>query len=212
MKFLSLSRPWDWAIFDPVARKHIENRTWAPPIAMIDQEIALQSAKSWDEDAFRFFDELGISNYPARYDQYPSGIIRGVVTLDRVVTETKTLAPDQARWFFGPYGWCLDAVTPFETFAPCKGAQGLRDLPADAEVAVQHEIAKIRGSAPAARTESPAVIRYRALASELSDTQDAQQRFVLEGEMEYLWRRDLSDLERARIQHDVKSAGTGRSA
>jgi len=142
MKFLSLSRPWDWAIFDPIARKHLENRTWPPPIAMIGETIALQSARSWDDGAFQMFQRLGLTHCPMKFTDYPSGIIRGVVTIDRVVTEDRTLADEQKRWFFGPYGWVFSDVRPFQSHVACKGAQGLRSLPPDVEAQVRLEIGR----------------------------------------------------------------------
>lgn len=140
MRVLSLSRPWPWAIFDPVARKHIENRSWPPPIAMIGKRIALQSAKSWDDDAISYFLELGLGHFPNRKDSHPHSVIQGVVTIDRVVTVDRTLAPDQRRWFFGPYGWVLAWVTPLPEPVPCKGAQGLRALPDDVSRLVQEQL------------------------------------------------------------------------
>lgn len=147
MKFLSLSRPWDWAIFDPVAAKDIENRSWPPPIGVIGQDIALQSAGSWDKRAMPTFTRLGLDNFPERFSLYPSGVIRGVVTIERVVTTDNTLTPTQKRWRmpeFGEYAWVLGSVTPFRTFVPCKGAQGLRTLPEDVEVEVRRALAAAR--------------------------------------------------------------------
>lgn len=141
MRFLSFSQPWLWAILDPIARKHVENRSWAPPIAMIDQRIALHAAKSWDADAIGFFLKLGIDHFPARRDLYPAGAIIGVATIDRVVTEARTLAPDQARWFFGEFGWILTDVRPLSAPIPMKGAQGLRHLAADVEALVVARVA-----------------------------------------------------------------------
>ncbi len=133
MKFLSLWRPWDWAIFDDVARKHIENRKWPPPIRMIGETIALQSVPRWDDNAIRWFIKIGLTHFPNRIELYPHDIIRGVVTIDRVVTEARTLPPDQQRWFMGPFAWVLTDVKRFETPVPCKGGQGLRNLPTDVD-------------------------------------------------------------------------------
>lgn len=127
MKFLSFSQPWLWAILDPIARKHVENRVWQPPIAMIGQRFALHAAKSWDADAMAMFIRFGI-DAPNRYDSYDKSAIVGVATIDRIVTTDKTLPPDQARWFFGPFGWILSDVRKLATPIPMKGAQGLRGL------------------------------------------------------------------------------------
>jgi hypothetical protein len=135
MRFLSLSRPWPWALFDFIADKGIENRSWAPPIDLIGHQIAIQSAQSWDDDAMGYFLKLGLDHFPHRKDLYPSGVIAGVATIDRVVTSARTLGA-QARWFFGEYGWVLTHRIALPTPVPCKGAQGLRTLPPDIATAV----------------------------------------------------------------------------
>lgn len=133
MRFLSLSNPWPWAIFDldPFVAKRLENRSWAPAISMIGKRIALHAAKSWDDNAPGFFLRLGFDGFPARRDLYPTGVILGFATIARVVTEDRTLHPDQKRWYFGPYGWVLEDVLKLPTPIPCKGAQGLREMPPD---------------------------------------------------------------------------------
>ena len=151
---LSLSRPWDWAVFDDIARKHIDNRPWAPRSeATIGQVIALQSADSWDPYAIGHFRTLNITHHPARYDQYPRGIIRGiirgVVTLERVVhkagepqpnrawiADPSILPPDQQRWFFGRFGLVFTNVRRLGSPVRCGGVQGLRQLSPEVERAV----------------------------------------------------------------------------
>lgn len=147
VRFLSFSQPWLWGILDPVARKHIENRTWPPPIAMIGRRIALHAAKSWDDDAISMFLRLGLTEFPPRRALYPVSSIVGVATIDRVVTEARTLPPDQARWFLGPVGWVLTDVIVLATTIPCKGAQGLRELPPEVTARVLQALERIPGGA-----------------------------------------------------------------
>lgn len=136
MRVLSLSRPWPWIMLhpDPAVRKMIENRTWAPPVEQIGKTIALHSANSWDKPAFDFFQRIGVTDYPSRFDLYPSGVILGVTTIDRVRTGSpdnlpKDIAANQKRYFFGPFGWYLvDSVALLDPI-PLKGGQGLRNLP-----------------------------------------------------------------------------------
>ncbi len=144
MRFLSLSNPWPWAIFDlpEPSGKRVENRGWMPPISMIGQRIALHAAKSWDDDAAGFFLKLGLTNFPARRDLYPTGVILGFATIARVVTETRTLPPDQHRWFFGEFGWVLEDVLKLPDPIPHKGAQGLRELPPDINAKVYAAIVR----------------------------------------------------------------------
>lgn len=138
MRGLSLSQPWCWAILH--GGKRVENRTWAPPIAMIDQVIALHAAKSWDDEGMRYLLRFGI-DAPARFDLYPRAGVVGTARIDRVVTEARTLAPDQARWYMGPenadgktvYGWILADVRVLTTPIPCRGLQGLWPVPLEVE-------------------------------------------------------------------------------
>lgn len=91
---------------------------------------------------------LGIDGFPNRMDLYPHFVILGCATIDRVVTESRTLTADQRRWFFEPtpddpnYGWVLSDVLKLAEPIPCKGAQGLRELPPDVNAAVLAALAK----------------------------------------------------------------------
>ncbi len=144
MKALSLSQPWCWL----TANGHmpLDNRTWMPPITMIGERFALHAAKSWDETAFRYIIEFGIEA-PARRDLYVTGVFMAVATLDRVVTEAKSLPPAQARWFFGHrpnnVGWCLaDVVKLGGDPIPARGAQGLWTVPAGAESCIAEQMGR----------------------------------------------------------------------
>src|SRR5690349_17656206 len=109
MKALSFSQPWLWAVLQ--AGKHVENRSWPPPINMIDRRIALHAAKSWDGERrygpnkdmtpIGVLLALGLEP-PARLELYANSAVVGVATIDRVVTESRTLTAEQKRWYFGP--------------------------------------------------------------------------------------------------------------
>jgi len=143
MKMLCFSRPWLWSILElsPDKAKRVENRTWKPPIEMIGHRIALHSAKSWDDDAMGFFLRLGLDGMPGRKELYPHSAVLGVATIDRVVTIDRTLPDNQKRWFFGPCGWILTDVIKLDIPVPCKGAQGLRELPPEVNSAVFAQLA-----------------------------------------------------------------------
>ena len=167
MRVLSFSRPWLWAVLhpDPAIKKTTENRTWAPPVSQIGKRFALHSAKSWDEDALRYWLEIGIKEFPMRKDLYPSGAVLGVATIDRIrtfvdpgeldvsdptgrrfirpPTYPTDLPESQRRWFFGPFGWILTDVIALDTPIPLKGGQGLRELPADVEAEIDRQLADI---------------------------------------------------------------------
>ena len=142
MKALSLSQPWCWAVMH--AGKHIENRSWAPPIEMIGQQIVIHAAKSWDDKKeYRYLDEWPRTpvgylmrldawdpfHFPARREMYPASAIVGIATIDRVVTKPDTLPEDQKHWFFGPYGWVLTNVINIPRPVACPGKQGLWTVP-----------------------------------------------------------------------------------
>jgi hypothetical protein len=132
MRALSFSQPWLWAVL--YAGKHIENRTWAPPVEMIGKSIALHAAKSWDGDGISYLCNLGIE-HPGRRDLYPSSCIVGVATIDYVRTSAEGFPEDQRKWFFGPFGWYLSNIRILPVTVPATGKLGLwhvseADLPA----------------------------------------------------------------------------------
>lgn len=61
----------------------------------------------------------------------------GVVAVCRYggfVTVTQDMTADEPDpWFEGPYGWRLDGLFVLPDPVPCKGAQGLWDLPHDVQ-------------------------------------------------------------------------------
>lgn len=144
MYFLSLSQPWAWSIFDPIANKGVENRRWPPPVEAIGQRIALQASGSWDKRAIGIFNARGITTLPARYDQFAKGVIVGVATIDRVVTVDRTLPPDQKRWLlggeFGEYGWVLTDRIALPQPPRSPGALGLRILSTEVTVEVIRQL------------------------------------------------------------------------
>jgi hypothetical protein len=140
-----MSQPWAWATYDPVADKGIDNRPWPPPIGMIGQRIAVQASRTWDDRAVRIFLDRGITHFPARKALYLTGVIIGVATIDRVITEVRSLPPtpawqDQARWLlggdYGEYGWLLTDRITLPTPIKCRGFFGLQHLPPDVEAQV----------------------------------------------------------------------------
>ncbi len=149
MRVLSLSRPWPWVMLhdDPAIVKLIENRTWAPPEEVIGQWIALHAARSWDSDALTYWASIGITGYPTRKDDHPSGEIQGVFRVDRVCRGSsnalpEALPPGQARWFFGPVGWIGSRSIRLPAAIPHVGGQGLRHLPPDKETAILEQLAR----------------------------------------------------------------------
>lgn len=141
MKALSFSQPWLWSILH--AGKRVENRSWQAPHRLLPLRIALHAAKSWDDDALNFFDDIGVTGYPTGRANYVKGAIVGVATvIECVDADIGRHLPDvdgQRRWFFGPFGWLLDNVVELKTPIPASGALGLWNVTADviAEIARQ---------------------------------------------------------------------------
>ena len=128
MKALSFSQPWLWAVL--YGGKSVENRTWAPPIEMIDQRIALHAAKSWDKAGVPFMTKMGLADkMPGRFDMYTKSAIVGVATIDRIITDPKSLPENQRGWFFGPVGWILTNIIPLTQPLAATGALQLWQVP-----------------------------------------------------------------------------------
>lgn len=147
MRALSLSQPWCWAVL--FAGKHIENRTWRPPATLLKQRFAIHAAKSWDDSALTYMTSVGCvpPSMIKRDKVYPQGAIVGVATLhsyvDTLVPDPKnhpSLAPEQRKWFFGPFGWILEDVIPLTAPVPCRGHQGVFGLDPNVEEAVMSQL------------------------------------------------------------------------
>jgi len=101
MKGLTLRHPWAFAIAH--WGKRIENRTWKPPKALIGQRIAIHGGK--------------------------------VPTAHEALADIKYIFDPAFAdpWFDievdGNVGWVLRDVIVLPTPIPCKGAQGLWDVP-----------------------------------------------------------------------------------
>lgn len=133
MKALTLHRPWPWAIFH--STKEIENRTWAPPAAMVGRFIAIHAGKTVADDAGRFIREVtGIRTAPRN-------MAMGIIGIARIV---EVVMESPSPWFVGPVGWRLDQRIALPSPVPCKGAQGLWTVPPDIEALVMAGIAEAK--------------------------------------------------------------------
>lgn len=139
MKALTLWQPYSYAVAH--LDKRIENRGWMPPKWLIGQTLAIHAGKKIDQDAVEAIeDELGIVIEP---DMIVNGAVESVVTVKGYVTEMRPTNP-QSRWFGGPFGWVLADTKPLRRPVPCRGAQGLWNLPEDVAAEV---LAQIREAA-----------------------------------------------------------------
>jgi len=149
MKALTLWRPWPWAIFwpRPGLAKDVENRTWPPPQSVIGQQIAIHAGKRYDEESaedIAFL--LDLEELPP--ESMDEGII-GLATLDRVVSGGRCgMGPAsppgdpaiRSMWYHGPYGWVLRDCIRLPHPIPCRGSQGLWNVPADLEAKIAEQL------------------------------------------------------------------------
>lgn len=169
MKALTLWQPWAWAM--AFAGKPVENRTWAPPHALLGQRIAIHAGKTMDEEALcDIADEFGVMptdwQPPSlvyerqgvkRVGQLARGAVVAVGTLAGYVCDdgngrvmANHLGADVLRaaraspWYQGPIGWIVVERIALPTPVSCRGAQGLWTLPPDVEAAVMRQIGEAR--------------------------------------------------------------------
>ncbi len=134
----------DWA-------KLSENRTRAPPIALIGQEIAIHAGKAHlDEDEAITVGKMLFNNLPDQRrvklvrDAYTKGqwysrLYEGmgkilcVATLAGVAWSKGELSPQQQRWWKGDCAWKLENVRTLHRPISCRGQLGLWEVP-DAEL------------------------------------------------------------------------------
>lgn len=147
MKALTFWRPWSDAIVR--GPKRCENRGWPPPDRMLGEYIAIHAGKRYQRGEWPWPDGF---EPPAEADS-PQGIvgvarIRGALdlrrgralmyleTVDELQVADRLDELDRDPWWAGPCGWLLDEVVAIEP-VPCRGAQGLWNLPADVELVVR---------------------------------------------------------------------------
>jgi hypothetical protein len=136
MKVLTVKQPWATAIIK--GWKTVENRSWAPPSALLGKRIAIHSSASerrqdFEDDCAFVRDTIGeMVDLDAL--AMPRGAILGTVKLVEVVTEPTEQERSRggarevghlAPWFFGPLGWVLSEPEEFEKPVYTRGALGL---------------------------------------------------------------------------------------
>jgi len=109
--------------------KRIENRTWTPPKDLIGKRIAIHAGKVMDHMSVAAHMDTLIRLFGKQFgsDQLPRGAIVGSAIVWGFVTRSTD------EWFHGPIGWSLSDVRTLSEPVPCRGAQGLWDVPADIE-------------------------------------------------------------------------------
>lgn len=150
MKALTLRHPWAFCICH--WGKRVENRSWKPPQSLIGQRIAIHGGKmpsdlaeiKWQFKSLQ--SKFGKPEYRVNGDlTMRDVIIEGIcatAVIDRLLcTGDEPLADDP--WFDGFYGtnvgWVLRDVIVLPEPIPCKGAQGLWNIPDDVLAKMNNE-------------------------------------------------------------------------
>lgn len=154
MRALTLHRPWPFVILR--CGKRVENRPWAPYKAVIGERIALHAGKGWDMRAEQYIepDMTRGGRWPVL--AYAEGLV-GTAVVAGWVNGAVPWEPGEAPWhpgsarkhrygpetlaedlaleaisspfYFGPFGWVLEDVREFSAPIPCRGFQGLWNVP-----------------------------------------------------------------------------------
>jgi hypothetical protein len=150
VKALTLWRPWPWAIFYGGAkRKLLENRDWPPPEYLVGRghPLVLHAGKKWDDEGADFIREtLGIGVLPPEAEH--EGLI-GKTLLTGVARNLPEVPAGQERWWVGDCGWLMHgpATVAFPEPIPCRGAQGVWELPLE----LSHRVSDVLIAMDAAR-------------------------------------------------------------
>lgn len=121
LKALSVWQPWAWCITE--ADKDRENRSWEPPQWLIGQVLAIHASKTYDENAAEWIRREFRLPVPLRQD-VPLGAIVGIAIVKGMERGSAS------RWAAsGQVQWCLGERVALPQAAPCKGAQGLWNVP-----------------------------------------------------------------------------------
>lgn len=142
MKVLSLRNPWPVFILDHVGKptwKGIENRSrsiFGP--RFFNQTILIHASKimSPEDEALarEYAAKAGITDFPAASSLHFGGIVGQTVVVDVIPPNGNHPRASDPWWMSGQFGYILDpARTKRIPFIPCKGSQGLWDVPLDVE-------------------------------------------------------------------------------
>ena len=93
MSALTIRQPWAWLIVN--GYKDVENRSWKPAAARIDQRFWVHASqrrltRADLEDFLANVEELGIKRYPKSIDDFVYGAIVGSAVIEKVVRGSKS--------------------------------------------------------------------------------------------------------------------------
>jgi len=147
-------QPWASAIAS--GKKQVENRGWAPPKWLVGQDLVIHAGKKPmdEEDArevfgflFPEFEDADFLKHPAAWTAFkkwvesmPMGAVVAVVRVRGTMHSRLATEHGQDDWHMGElfnnHAWWLENLRLPAMPIPCRGKQGLWDLPADVEKAL----------------------------------------------------------------------------
>lgn len=137
MRAITLYRPWPRAIFE--LGKDIENRSWAPPPAIIGKRIAIHAGLKIDGAGVAKVMEIeNRERAPAFAMDAARCIGEGGAIIGTVLVRAwgeHLVSP----WFSGPYGWVLEQPRQLPVPIPCRGRQGLWTVPEEIAERIAYE-------------------------------------------------------------------------
>lgn len=135
LRALTLTPEWAWAVCH--LGRRVENRTWAPPRAIVGQRIAIHAGKArpdWDAvDLMAGCAGWRVQRYAHVYERpgerlvFPGAkLTRGAIVATALLRGAREVSQRAAvGWECGPWCWDLDDVQVLSTPVPCTGALGL---------------------------------------------------------------------------------------
>jgi hypothetical protein len=134
VKALTIRHPWPWAICH--WGKDVENRTWQPSAGLLKpgDKLAIHAGKMVPSielrKSFEGMREMGAIDDDTKMPTMDD--LRGQESsIVAVVLFWGTQLDHISPWFCGPVGWCLNGLVVLPKPVPCRGAQGLWNVPAD---------------------------------------------------------------------------------
>lgn len=133
MKALTLKHPWAFAVAR--RRKDVENRVWRPHPGQLrpGEWFALHGGVVPKGDSLEEAeDDLDSLR---RRGLTPGGLTLADATLPGLFAAARfagCVTASPSPWFNGPHGWAWSELVVLPEPVPCRGAQGLWDIPAEA--------------------------------------------------------------------------------